>query len=76
MTYEVDWLKKNLTKLFDASVRKELVNMNNEKLTVQRQAELLSLNRTSLYRKPALKLITDDVSSHDVWRRDFSPTLT
>lgn len=32
----------------------------NERLTVQRQANLLSLNRTSLYRKPELKLITDE----------------
>ena len=52
--------KKNLMKLSDASVRKELVDMNNKKLTVQRQAELLSLNRSSLYRKPVRKLITDE----------------
>ncbi len=60
LTYEVDWLKKNLTKLSNANARKELVDMNHSRLTVQRQAELLSLNRSSLYRQPALKLITDE----------------
>lgn len=47
-------------KLSDASVRKEYVDKANERLTVQRQANLLSLNRTSLYRQPALKLITEE----------------
>lgn len=36
------------------------MDKDNERLTVKCQAKLLSLNRTSLYRKPTLKLITDE----------------
>lgn len=52
--------KKNLMKSSTANARKEYVDKGNERISVQRQAQLLSLNRSSLYRQPALRLITDE----------------
>ena len=63
LTYEVDWLKKNLTKSSIASDRKAFVELDNTNITVKRQAELLEINRTSVYRKPA----KPTVSERDLW---------
>lgn len=52
--------KKNLMKSSGTNVRKEYVDKDNRRISVQRQAQLLCLNRSSLYRKPALKLIPDE----------------
>jgi len=60
LTYEVDWLKKKSDEIIRANDRKECVDKTNGRLSVQRQAELLGINRTSLYRQPALKLIADE----------------
>lgn len=44
----------------DPTGRKDFVNRNNPKISVKRQAELLSINRTSVYRQPpAQKRISD-----------------
>jgi putative transposase len=40
-----------------------MVEMENPNLKVKRQAELLGINRTSLYRKP----VASTVSEHDLW---------
>lgn len=59
LTYEVDWLKKNLKNSTSENVRKELVEKNNPQICLKRQAELLTVNRTSLYRKPPSRKISD-----------------
>lgn len=52
--------KKNLKKLsIDANERKACIELNNPTITVKRQAELLQINRTSVYRKPALRVVSD-----------------
>jgi putative transposase len=45
-------LKKNLSKSSGANDRKCFVDPNNHRLTIKRQAELLVVNRSSVYRKP------------------------
>lgn len=52
--------KKNLKKLStDVNERKTCIELNNPNITVKRQAELLYINRTSVYRKPAPRVISD-----------------
>ena len=61
LTYEVDWLKKNLSKLSDQTGRKSFVDRGDQNINIKRQAELLSINRTSLYRQPPVqKPISDE----------------
>jgi putative transposase len=60
LTYEVDWLKKNLMKSSSASDRKAFIELGNKRLTVKRQAELLKINRTSVYRNTPVKTVTDE----------------
>ena len=55
LTYEVDWLKKNLKKLSDPTGRKDFIDRNDSNISVKRQAELLSVNRTSVYRQPLVQ---------------------
>lgn len=50
LTVEVDWLKKNLASNEPVEARKAMVELDNTKITLKRQAALLSVNRTSLYR--------------------------
>ncbi|MFD0676199.1 MULTISPECIES: transposase [unclassified Paenibacillus] len=50
LTVEVDWLKKNLASNEPLEARKAMVERNNTEITMKRQADLLSVNRTSLYR--------------------------
>ncbi len=52
-------LKKNLTKSSTANDRKAFVELNNKHITVKRQAELLEINRSSVYRKPPVRTISD-----------------
>lgn len=52
LTYEVDWLKKNLYKYSDSARRKKCVDFSESCLTISRQAELPSINRSSTYRDP------------------------
>lgn len=52
LTVEVDWLKKNLDSNKSARERKTMVEFNHPTISIKRQAELLSINRTSLYRQP------------------------
>jgi len=60
-TYEVDWLKKNLKKFSDPTGRKSLVEFENPNINIKRQADLLSINRTSVYREaPAEKSVSDE----------------
>ena len=56
-------LKKNLSKSSGASDRKTYIDPGNQRITVKRQAELLTVNRTSIYRKRAPKLW----SENDLW---------
>ncbi|ADY55099.1 transposase IS3/IS911 family protein [Syntrophobotulus glycolicus DSM 8271] len=51
LTYEVDWLKKNLSKLSEPTGRKSFVDRDNPRISVKRQAQLLSINRSSVYRR-------------------------
>lgn len=53
MTIKVNWLKKNLLNSTIAAERREMVEHNHPELTVKRQAELLEVNRTSIYYKPS-----------------------
>jgi putative transposase len=52
LTIEVDWLKKNLSNCSEVNKLKEAVEHNHPDITVKRQCELLSVNRSSTYRKP------------------------
>ena len=56
-------LKKNLSKSSVANDRKTYIDPGNRRITVKRQAELLTVNRTSIYRKRAPKLW----SENDLW---------
>lgn len=60
LTYEVDWLKKNLHKSSDLTGRKKCVDFCDLRLTISRQADLLSINRSSIYRDPPKKIISDE----------------
>lgn len=37
LTYEVDWLKKNLQKSSDPTSRKDLVDFDDDKITIKRK---------------------------------------
>ncbi|UOF91021.1 IS3 family transposase [Fodinisporobacter ferrooxydans] len=52
LTTEVEWLKKNLASNRTRDDRVAMVDHDSEKLSISRQAELLSLNRSSLYYNP------------------------
>ena len=52
LTVERDWLKKNLQPL-SLSVKKGLIDMDNQQLSIKQQCELLGLNRSSYYGSPA-----------------------
>ena len=56
-------LKKNLSKSSVANDRKTYIDPGNQRITVKRQAELLTVNRTSIYRKSAPKLWAEN----DLW---------
>jgi putative transposase len=54
-------LKKNLSKFSDPTGRKSLVEFDNPNINIKRQTDLLSINRTSVYRKvPAEKTVSDE----------------
>jgi putative transposase len=53
-------LKKNLTKFSTASDHKTFIELGNKHITVKRQAELLEINRSSAYRKPPVRKISDE----------------
>lgn len=69
LSYEVTWIKKNLADSKSREVRMNMVDKNDKKLSITKQAELLSVNRTSLYYKPVpisneeyrIKRIIDEV---------------
>ncbi|MCY9511153.1 IS3 family transposase, partial [Paenibacillus larvae] len=50
LTVEIDWLKKNLALNEPLEARKMMVERNHAEINVKRQADLLSVNRTSVYR--------------------------
>ncbi|WP_188318665.1 hypothetical protein [Paenibacillus larvae] len=50
LTVEIDWLKKNLALNEPLEARKVMVERNHAEINVKRQADLLSVNRTSIYR--------------------------
>lgn len=52
--------KKNLMKSSSASDRKTFIELGNKRLTVKRQAELLKINRTSVYRNTPVKTVADE----------------
>ncbi|WP_242649366.1 IS3 family transposase [Syntrophomonas wolfei] len=52
LTTQNTWLKKKLASALTRSERNALVDWDNPELPIKTQAELLSLNRTSLYYKP------------------------
>jgi putative transposase len=60
LTYEVDWLKKNLHKSSDLIGRKKCVDFRAPCLTISRQADLLGINRSSIYRDPPKEKIISD----------------
>ena len=53
-------LKKNLKKSSNANDRKVLIEFGHKHITVKRQAELLEVNRSSVYRKHPVKTISDE----------------
>jgi putative transposase len=53
MSCEIDWLKNNLASSSTAQARKMMAEPGNERISSARQAWLLTVNRTSLYRRPA-----------------------
>ena len=52
LTTQLNWLKKNLESDLTRDERKSLIEWENPDLSVKTQAELLDLNRSSLYYKP------------------------
>ncbi|WP_188883497.1 transposase, partial [Alicyclobacillus cellulosilyticus] len=65
LTTQVEWLKKkNLASTRTREERLEMVERDNSEIPLSTQAELLSLNRTSLYYKPV-----------DKRKRQIPPTL-
>nr|WP_217283074.1 IS3 family transposase [Paenibacillus frigoriresistens] len=50
LTVEVDWLKKNRVSNEPLEARKAMTERDNKEITIKRQADLLSVNRTSVYR--------------------------
>ncbi|MEN1969833.1 hypothetical protein WMZ97_17350 [Lentibacillus sp. N15] len=54
LTTQLSWLKKNLASTMTKKERMELVEWNNAELSISEQAELLGINRSSLYYKPVL----------------------
>ncbi|WP_374992190.1 hypothetical protein [Paenibacillus sp. LHD-38] len=50
LTVEVDWLKKNLVLNEPLEARKAMVERDCDAITFKRQAELVGVNRTSVYR--------------------------
>jgi putative transposase len=53
-------LKKNLKKSSNVKDRKTLIEFGHKHITVKRQAELLEVNRSSVYRKHPVKTISDE----------------
>jgi len=51
--------KKNLKKSSNVNDRKDCVEISNGNINVKRQAELLCINRTSVYRKPGIRTVSD-----------------
>ncbi|WP_416200551.1 IS3 family transposase [Thermocaproicibacter melissae] len=73
LSYEVAWLKKNLADSKSREDRMKMIDRDDKKLSIARQAELLGINRTSLYYKPVpvkdeeylIKRIIDEIyTSH------------
>ncbi len=52
LSYEVNWLKKNLADSKSREDRMKMIDREEKKLSITKQAELLGINRTSLYYKP------------------------
>lgn len=52
LTTQNEWLKKNLVSEFTASQRRNFVDFKDKQFSVLQQAELLEINRSSLYYKP------------------------
>jgi putative transposase len=52
LTIEVDWMKKNLEKSSAPNDRMAFVEHHHPRISVKRQCYLLSVNRSSTYRKP------------------------
>ncbi|WP_157049129.1 IS3 family transposase [Syntrophomonas palmitatica] len=51
-SYEIDWLKKNLASSSTTDIRKTMADPGNHRISLTRQAYLLTVNRSSLYRQP------------------------
>jgi putative transposase len=61
LSLTVIFIKKNLQKSSDPTGRKSRVDFSDKRLTLSRQAELLSIHRTSIYREPPKdKAISDE----------------
>lgn len=63
LTTELAWLKKKLVTTVSRSERADMVEWENHEMSISRQAELLSLNRTNLYYQPV------GVRPETVWLR-------
>lgn len=69
LSCEVTWLKKNLAASNSREARMKMIDRDNKRLSISRQAKLLGLNRTSIYYKPVqvsdeeyrIKRIIDEV---------------
>ncbi|MDE8565787.1 IS3 family transposase [Anoxybacillus rupiensis] len=51
LTLEVSWLKKNLASKVSTRDREAMVERDHPKISIKRQAELLSIHRTNVYRQ-------------------------
>nr|WP_201722582.1 IS3 family transposase [Anoxybacillus sp. UARK-01] len=60
LTYGVDGLKKNLQKSSGQAGRKNNIDFSDSQITISRQAELLSINRSSVYRQPPKETVISD----------------
>ena len=68
-SYEIEWLKKNLASNKTLEARRAMAELNNKRINPSRQAELLSINRTSICRKPAVQTWSE-LDLQDMWLID------
>jgi putative transposase len=66
LTTQINWLKKNLASNLSRPERLALVEREEGELPLRAQAELLSLNRSSLYYQPVLPSMQEVVIKHRI----------
>ncbi|MFB9975863.1 IS3 family transposase, partial [Pallidibacillus thermolactis subsp. kokeshiiformis] len=66
LTTQLSWLKKNLASTTTRQERVNMIEWQDSELSITKQAELLSLNRSSLYYKPVGPSAEDVAIKHRI----------